>query len=82
MPLLTTKKITMRKFDHTPIADWLEANDFRNNRLWKLINGEIKTVENGIEISDSQFSESHPVPTPLNFYGGKPNADTTSQYLY
>lgn len=72
-------KMTLQS--HTPIADYLEAKQQRNDRLWKLRKGVLYTTYNGSEISAEEFDKLHPVKCSLSFISSPENSDKTKNYL-
>lgn len=70
------------KKEQTAIRDWMKAVEFRQNRLWTITNGIAKTGENGREMTSEEFDLLHPIPNPVNFYGGKENCDPHHKYLF
>ncbi len=71
------------KNEPTPIADYLKAVEFRNNRLWMIGNeGIAKTEVFGEMLTAEQFDKAFPIPSPINFFRGKENPDKTKSYLY
>lgn len=67
----------------TPIQDYLKAVENRNNRLWRVgSDGIPKTEVFGKWITSEEFLAANPIPSPVNFYGGKSNPDGTKKFLY
>lgn len=66
---------------HTPVTNFLNMREFRDNRLWKLKNGVMTTRYNGEDITAEQFDRLHPVPKPVSFLLHPDNKDKTRSYL-
>ena len=66
------------------VGDFLESLYFHKNRLW-VFNPEVgkpMTEVNGEWMDEFEFNMAYPIKNPINFYGGKENADTSKDYLY
>ena len=78
-------KYQRRKTEERPriVGPYLNARDFRNNRLWRYDVGEdvLKTEVGGKWLTSEEFDRLYPVPRPLNFYLAAENPDTTRKYL-
>jgi len=65
----------------TPIKDYLDSKDFREQRLWVMVDGILKTEYNGKLLTDQEFSEIHPVKNPITFLQGRENIDGTTNWI-
>lgn len=67
--------------NYAPISDYLKAKDFRDNRLWTIVNGKLVTMVNNEYLSEAEFNQRYPVPISLNFLRNPENSDKTKAYL-
>lgn len=65
---ISTRSFAMK--GKTPVADYLRAKDFRDNRLWTMVNGRLITFENGEYLSEKEFNEKYPVPNDAKTISG------------
>ncbi len=82
MPKLIPKsKLRLSQLNKTPVTDYLQAKEVRENRLWRCENGVLKTLLNFQWITAEEFDKRFPLPVTINFYGDKGNPDKRNLFL-
>ena len=74
-------KKALNRDGKTPVQDYLQAREQRNNRLWKLIKGTFYTRFNGDLMTAKRFDEKFPINLPVNLNRCKDNPDKRNAYL-
>jgi len=82
MPTSRNRKTNSINYSgRTPIKDYLENVNQRNNRLWTLRNGKLVTNFNGEEMEAKDFDLIYPVASPISFNQPRESIDSTKSYL-
>lgn len=59
----------------------IESEQFREQRLWSMRNGEFVTEVDGKLMSESLFNQLYPVYSPVTFRQSKTNIDSTTNWI-
>jgi hypothetical protein len=79
-PYKNLKSLSREGF--TPIADHLKSVDFHRNRLWRLQDGKIRTLEAGNWYTAEEFEAKFgAVFNPVSFLSAPANADHTKYFM-
>ncbi len=83
MPKVNYRNLNnVTRTNYCPISDYLKSVDLHKNRLWRLVAGEIRTLEDGEWMTEEKFEALHPLVNPINFMLAPANADKTKLYLH
>lgn len=76
-----TKLKNKNNTPETPVSDYLQARDFRDQRTWMLRKGKLYTYVEGEKMSQEDFDRKFPVPKVSFFYRALENPDKSKSYL-
>jgi len=82
MPKQTYKNLNnLNREGFTPVSKHLESVDFHRNRLWRLQDGKIRTLEDGKWYTAAEFEAKFKPYNPVSFRFSPENADHTNDFL-
>jgi len=82
MPKVTYRNLNnINRDNFTPISDFIESKNFRDNRLWRIVDGKLSVFLEGGFISKEDFENRYPLKNPVSFTHAPENADHTKDFL-